>query len=344
MYPKTQALISEFIQEEIFPGASFAFINPIEKNSYRIGNAAVYPVKEQIRDDQLYDLASVTKVLMTTTLILQLWEAGKLNLTDSVSLYLPAFSEPSVTIQHLLTHTSALNGFIENRDQLTAGELKEAMLHLSIGPDFGKKVVYTDTSMILLGFIVEECTKKNLALVFQERVSGPLKLNNTIFEPIDPLSCAPTENHPTRGIIRGVVHDPKAFTLRPNCGSAGLFSTIEDVSRFSQMLLNDGELDGVRLLKKETVEKLKQDWTPTGNLNRSLGWDFLSSGDKSHPKRYLFHSGFTGTFIFLDMIKKEGFVFLSNRLHLQNDTPHYLKRRNELLDVYIRELEEGQTN
>lgn len=186
--------------------------------------------------------------------------------------------------------------------------------------------------------------KKNLALVFQERVSGPLKLSNTVFEPIDPLSCAPTENHPTRGIIRGVVHDPKAFTLRPNCGSAGLFSTIEDVSRFSQMLLNDGELDGVRLLKKETVEKLKQDWTPTGNLNRSLGWDFLSSGDKSHPKRYLFHSGFTGTFIFLDMIKKEGFVFLSNRLHLQNDTPHYLKRRNELLDVYIRELEEGQTN
>lgn len=340
MYPKTQALIAEFIQEEIVPGASFAFIDSVEMNKYHMGKAAVYPIEEEIKENQLYDLASVTKVLMTTTLILQLWEEGKLNLTDSVALYLPKFSEPKVTIQHLLTHTSALNGYIENRDRLTAEELKEALLDLPVGPDFGEKVVYTDTSMILLGFIVEERTQKNLASVFNERIAEPLKLRDTVFRPKNPKQCAPTENHPTRGMIRGIVHDPKALTLFPNCGSAGLFSTVEDVCRFSQMLLNDGTLDGVQLLKKETVEKLKQDWTPTGKLNRSLGWDFLSSGDKSNAKRYLFHSGFTGTFVFLDLIKQEGFVFLANRLHLQNDTPHYLKRRNELLDVYIGELEE----
>lgn len=339
-YPKTQKLIEELIAESTIPGASYAFIEPTETVFRRQGYAAVLPEKEPILEDELYDLASVTKVMMTTTLVLQLWEEGKLNLDDSVGKYLPSFSQPQVTLRHLLTHTSALNGFIQNRNLLSAEELAEALLHLPVGENFGKEVVYTDTSMILLGFVIEKITGETLTTVFEERIAQPLNLKNTTFKPSNPLQAAPTENHPERGWIRGIVHDPKALVLYPHCGSAGLFSSLEDVVSFSQMLLNGGSLAGVQILRSEIVAALMQDWTPTGKLNRSLGWAFLGTTDGTNPSRYLLHSGFTGTFILLDLVNKQGFVFLANRLHLQNDTPHYLKRRNLLLATYIAEIEE----
>lgn len=340
-YPKTQAFVKELITEKTIPGGSFAFIEPEDTKIHRVGYAAVFPEKESILENELYDLASVTKVMMTATLILQLLEKDELAIDDSVAKYLPEFSQPQVTIRHLLTHTSALDGYIENRDALSREELSEALLHLSIGENFGKEVVYTDTSMILLGFIIEKVTNQTLIDVFKERISKPLQLKHTTFKPADPLMCAPTENHPVRGLIRGEVHDPKAFVLYPHCGSAGLFSSVEDVVTFSQMMLHEGSWQGAQILEAATVKSLMQDWTPTGELNRSLGWAFFSSADESNPKRYLLHTGFTGTVVVLDLFNKTGFVFLSNRVHVQNDTPYYLKRRNQLIRTYIAENEEN---
>ncbi|MGX7420536.1 serine hydrolase domain-containing protein [Carnobacterium gallinarum] len=338
-YPKTQSMVAELIAEGTIPGASYAFIEPQEIRIYREGHAAIFPEEEPILENELYDLASVTKVMMTATLILQLWEAGSLDIEDSVTKYLPEFSQPQVTIRHLLTHTSALNGYIENRDSLSSEELSEAFMHLTVGENFGKEVLYTDTSMILLGFIIEKITNQTVTTVFEERISRPLELKETLFKPTNPLQCAPTENHPVRGMIRGEVHDPKALVLYPHCGSAGLFSSLQDVIRFSQMMLNGGSWKGVQILKEATVEQLMHDWTPTGDLNRSLGWAFLGSADGAVPNRYLLHTGFTGTIIILDLVKKRSFVFLSNRVHVQMDTPYYLKRRNILMETYIAESE-----
>lgn len=339
MYPKTRAMIHSLIEDKTIPGANYQFITKEGIESYSEGLAAVFPQSEPIKSDLLYDVASLTKVMMTTTVILQLWETGQLKLTDPVKVYLPTFSEPKVTIQHLLTHTSALQGFIPNRDQLNQAELKEALLHLPIGEGFEKEAVYTDSGMILLGFIIEAILKDDLVAIFNQRIIQPLDLKNTTFSPRDPMMCAPTENHQIRGLIRGVVHDPKALVLGEHCGSAGLFSNLQDVSRFSQMLLNRGTIDGVEILKEETVTALIQDWTPSGTLHRSLGWDLFSSIDGTDKTRYLFHSGFTGTFILLDLAAEEGFVFLSNRVHPINDNPHYLKRRNEVLQAYFHEKE-----
>lgn len=335
MYSNTRKLIQRYIEDQTLPGASYAFINQQETKQYREGLAAVIPHKEPIIENQQYDVASLTKVILTATVILQLWESGTVSLEDSVQTYLPGFSAGQATIRHLLTHTSALNGFILNRDALSASELKAALLRLPVEDSFGIEAKYTDTNMILLGYIIEVIEKETLSAVFEKRVIQPLNLLDSTFHPADPAQCAPTEKQPDRGVIRGVVHDPKALVLGDHCGSAGLFSTLNDVSRFSQMLLQKGQLDGIRILQESTVDQLSQDWTPNGKLERSLGWDL-----KVRKKGcYLFHTGFTGTFILLDIKKQEAFIFLSNRVHPISDTPVYLKKRDQLIDTYFSEKE-----
>lgn len=335
MYDNTRKLIRHFTEDGTLPGASYAFINQKGTRQYREGLAALIPHQEPIRENQQYDVASLTKVILTTTVILQLLENRTLELDAFVQTYLPDFSADQLTLRHLLTHTSGLNGFIPNRDALSASELKAALLNLPVDDTFGKKVNYTDTNMILLGYIIETMEDETLSAVFEKRIMRPLNLLDSTFHPTDPTQCAPTENHPDRGIIRGEVHDPKAKVLGDHCGSAGLFSTLNDVSRFSQMLLQKGQLDGVRILQESTVEQLTQDWTPNGKLERSLGWDLKVR----EQGRYLFHTGFTGTFMLLDIKEQTAFVFLSNRVHPTSDTPAYLKKRDQLIETYLSEKE-----
>ena len=335
MYDNTRKLIRHFTEDGTLPGASYAFINQQGTRQYREGLAALIPHQEPIRENQQYDVASLTKVMLTTTVILQLLENRALELDAFVQTYLPDFSADQVTLRHLLTHTSGLNGFIPNRNALSASELKAALLNLPVDDAFGKKVKYTDTNMILLGYIIENIEDETLSAVFEKRIIHPLNLLDSTFHPTDPTQCAPTENQPDRGVIRGVVHDPKALVLGDHCGSAGLFSTLNDVSRFSQMLLQKGQLDGVRILQESTVEQLTQDWTPNGRLERSLGWDLKIS----EHNRYLFHTGFTGTFMLLDIKEQTAFVFLSNRVHPTSDTLAYLKKRDQLIETYFLEKE-----
>lgn len=336
MYFETRKLIQNLIEGKIIPGTSYGFIEGDKQYRYTEGYAAVYPKKEAIQENQLYDVASLTKVMMTTTVILQLLEEGKIAIDDPLQDYLADFTSPEVTVRHLLTHTSAIKGYIPNRDALPAEELKKTILQLPVAETIGKKVTYTDTGMILLGFLIEEVEQMTLINVFEKRVIQPLNLTDSTFQPKQIERCAPTELHPQRGLIRGEVHDPKAFVLGVHCGSAGLFSSLNDGLKFAQMILNKGQLDGVRILQQQTVENLLKDWTPTGDLWRSLGWDL--KGTQNQP--ILFHTGFTGTFMLLDIQREKAFVFLSNRVHPKSDTPIYLNKRDEVVNAYL--LEKGK--
>lgn len=333
MYVKTRTKIEELKEEGIFPGATYGFIKSGQAFPFQTGLAAVEPVKEPIRENQIYDVASLTKVMMTTTVLLQLLEERKIKVDDPLKKHLPAYPSPQVTIRHLLTHTSAIHGYIPNRDVLPPEELKKALMNLPVGEKIGQQVVYTDTGLILLGFMIENIEQEPLTKVFERRVIQPLELSDSTFFPTDKKTCAPTERHKERGLIRGDVHDPKAFILKEHCGSAGLFSSLRDCMAFAQMMLNKGELKGKKMLETKTVASLVKDWTPTGTLNRSLGWDLKES--KKKPS--LFHTGFTGTFMLVDIQREEAFVFLSNRVHPINNTPLYLEKREELLNIYFTE-------
>jgi len=333
MYPETQKKIAEMLEGNVFPGATYTFIDKDETETQLIGSAAILPEREDLREGMLYDVASLTKVIVTTTLLLQLHEEGEISFEDPVRAYLPAFPSDAVTIRHLLTHTSDLKGYIKNRDALPAEKLAAALTALEPGENLGEKVVYTDTGLILAGFIIEKLTGKSVAENFEQRIKQPLAMMDSSYQPTDPMRCVPTQNHPTRGVIRGVVHDPKAVILGGHCGSAGLFAPMQDLIRFSKMLLHFGEWEGQRILRKETVQALLRDWGIVPDQPRSLGWNLFQDGEDF----VLWHTGYTGTFMILDPNHQKGFLLLSNRVHLEDRRPEWIAVRDELVAIYLKE-------
>ncbi|SJZ79546.1 CubicO group peptidase, beta-lactamase class C family [Pilibacter termitis] len=332
MYERTNALIREQMQQGVFPGASWAFLDDEKEQKHVEGLAQVVPTKEILRENMLYDMASITKVVCTTSLILKLWEQGEIDLDVPFRRYYPSFLDEKVTVRHLLTHTSDINPWIENREKLSANELKEAFNFLKSGENVGEIVKYTDTGTILLGFLLENIFQMNVQSAFQQFVLDELEMNNSCFQPAPIELSVPTENHVTRGVIRGWTHDPKAFVLGESAGSAGLFSTLDDQIKFVRKVFFEQSY-----LKPATIEKLLHDQTPSGTLARSLGWD-LRQNKQEEP--VLFHTGFTGTFLLVDVRNQRAFIFLSNRVHPENHRQAYILSREELVAKYFEECEE----
>ena len=337
MFPKTQAKIQQMMDDKIIPGAVYSFNHAGQTNVVAKGFKQASPRIEPMTRETIFDIASLTKVVGTNSLILLLLETNQIALEDSINKYVPLFQDDSVTILQLLTHTSAINGFIPNRDELSASQLIEAFNHLRVNTEAqNREVVYTDTGTILLGFAIETIFKQPVQRVIEQYVLAPLKLSQTTFTP-NPTDCAPTNrlNEETVSLF-GRVHDKKASVLKEHCGSAGLFSSIDDLNRFCQMMVNLGELDGKTFLSPDSIKQLNRSWTPQANKSRSLGWDFIDLPHKN--KSFLFHTGYTGTFILIDLINKTSFVFLSNRVHPKDDRATYLKHRDTLVEIYLEEL------
>lgn len=334
MYEETKTKIKELLDEGIFPGASFSFMRKGEIADYTWGNAQILPTVEPLTRSLLFDVASLTKVICTTTVVLQLMEMGMLDIDRPFKNYYGAFEDQKITIRHLLTHTSDIQSYIENRDSLTKEELRVAYTQVRSGENIGKKVAYTDTGTILLGFMLEELLGKNVIEIFKERVLQPLNMSESVFLPTDFSKIIPTENHSKRGMIRGQTHDPKAFILAEHAGNAGLFANLTDIKKFVTMYLNDGVYMKNRILKKTTIQSLLMDQTPNKKGHRSLGWD-LKKG--STERDMLFHTGYTGTFLLIDPTNKEGFIFLSNRVHPIDQRQIYIEKRDELIQIYLHE-------
>lgn len=336
MYSKTTAFIQELIETNVIPGASVGFIKQQEQTTYYLGQQQLIPDMQPTTEKTCYDMASLTKVMLTTTLILKLVETGDLFIDQPLKVYLPEWHEGTVTLRHLLTHTSDINGFILNRDSLSKDELKEAILSLPVGEQVGLKKVYTDTGTLLMGWLLEEYYQMDLHTLFTQEVLLPLGMTASCFDPSHSEHVAPTEQTLHRGLIKGHVHDPKAFVLQEHCGSAGLFSTLGDSLLFVQMMLSQGQTSsGRQFLAPETILNLLNDQTPTRTLQRSLGWDLLRF--KESESYLLYHTGYTGTFMILDIIQEEAFVFLSNRVHPIDKKTEYLLARDKLVEIYLKE-------
>ena len=302
--------IEQQIEAGIYPGASFAYYRDGEWSDCYFGEANP-EIGEQTCQGLVYDLASVSKVVGVGTVLTFLWHQGELDIEKSVTEFLPDSDYPDITIRQLLTHSTDLDPFIINRDQLNAEELKEAMFHLNRREK--RAFLYSDVHFLLLGFLLENYFEKDLDQILQEQVLDPWKMKETQFGPVS--SAVPT----VRGQKAGVVHDPKARLLGNHTGSAGLFSTVKDLKIFLEHYLQDDFADG-----------LSQNFSYLSDKERSLAWNL--EGD------WLDHTGYTGTFIMWNRKKQEATIFLSNRTYEKDERAQWIIDRNQVMDL-IREAD-----
>ena len=302
--------IKQQIEAGIYPGASFAYYRDGEWSDCYLGEANP-EIGEQTCQGLVYDLASVSKVVGVGTVLTFLWHQGELDIEKSVTEFLPDSDYPDITIRQLLTHSTDLDPFIINRDQLNAEELKEAMFHLNRREK--RAFLYSDVHFLLLGFLLENYFEKNLDQILQEQVFDPWKMKETQFGPVS--SAVPT----VRGQKAGVVHDPKARLLGRHAGSAGLFSTVKDLKVFLEHYLQD-----------DFATDLSQNFSDLSDKERSLAWNL--EGD------WLDHTGYTGTFIMWNRKKQEAAIFLSNRTYEKDERARWIIDRNQVMDL-IREAD-----
>lgn len=317
-------LVKAYVASGIFPGASFAIVNGQAIEKYVIGYECLRPEPVLLQTDMSYDLASVSKVVGTGTVMIDLVLSGQVELDALLIDYYPDFKGPgstTLTIRQLLTHTSGIDPFIENRHNLAYDELRAALNQVTVTSD--KTFHYTDVNFILLGFMLEEIYGQDLADILQDRVFKPFNMHHTSFVAPD-KTVATAWNLP-----KGLVHDPKAQVLGRHTGSAGLFSDLDDLIAFSQAYF----ANPVYLLLLKDYAK--------ANKARSLAWDLVgletsAESSKKQVGQWLLHTGYTGTFIMLNLKTQQAVIFLSNRVHLRDERKQWIADRNVLIQAFLK--------
>ncbi|WP_461258912.1 exo-beta-N-acetylmuramidase NamZ domain-containing protein [Acidithiobacillus sp.] len=322
--------IAQIVQKEIqsgrIPGAVIVVGND-DRIVYRkaFGYAALGPEKIPMTVGTLFDLASLTKVVATTTAVMQLVEQGKLELDAPVAKYWPAFGEngkDAITVRELLTHYSGLPPDL-NLEKPWSGY--DAALRLIIAQRPvnapGTRYVYSDINFEALGEIVHQVSGEPLDVYCAEHIFRPLGMRESTFHPPswERYRIAPTEY--MDGKLRwGEVHDPTAYRMGGVSGHAGLFSTAGDLAIFAQTLLHGGSRHGVRILDRRSVERMTIPQSPPGKVRlRGLGWDLAAplavNRDDLLPVGAYDHTGFTGTFLWIDPLSRTYVIILTNRVY-----------------------------
>ena len=290
------------------------------------GWRALEPRREVMTLDTVFDVASLTKVIVTTTAVMQLVERGKVRLNDPVAKYLPEFAQngkEDITVRQLLTHYSGLE---PDLDLKTSWEGKQTAYRMAfaetpVDPP-GSKFSYSDINFIVLGALVERVSGETLDEYATRHIFLPLKMMRTRYVPpaagragwIEKI--APTQYDEKERMLRGVVHDPTARRMGGVAGHAGLFSTGDDLAKFAQALLNGG--DGI--LSALSVEKMTQpEQPPSAPVLRGFGWDidspFSSERGDLLPVGGFGHTGFTGTSMWIDPTTRTYIILLTNAVH-----------------------------
>ncbi len=312
------------ISEGGFPGASVVVgRRGSAVFSQGFGRIAWAPDAASVSPDRtVYDLASLTKVIGTTTAIMLLYDEGKIKLEDQVHTFFPEFSggeKNLVTIRDLLTHRGGLPA---GRDlwrlAWSPADAQRLVLETPLEYSPGTRYIYSDLGADILGFIAEKVSGKKLDDLLQERVFTPLGMTETWYRvPANVRErTAPTATMSVRGYsLQGDVHDENAHALGGVAGHAGLFSTAGDLSVFATMMLNKGTYDGKRIISDSTIER----FTARTAGSRALGWDTCAEHNGVGCGRYMSaraygHTGFTGTSIWIDPERDMFVVLLTNRV------------------------------
>lgn len=339
-----EELIAERIESRVFPGAA-VIVGRNGKVAYEraFGNLSYDDGSSPVELGTMFDLASLTKVVGTTTACMVLVDRGLMNLDDPVAAHLPEFTHEGVTVRHLLLHEGGFPSWRPFfREAESPAEVMDLIFQTKLEREPGERMLYSDMGMILLGRVVEAISGRPLDEFLREEVYRPLGMHRTLFNPPGAFADAipPTEldaNFRER-LVQGVVHDENAYALGGVAGHAGLFATGQDLARFGQTMLNEGTLGGNRIVRSETVRLFVE---RQGQGNRALGWGMRPAGrsaENDFSQSAYGHTGFTGTSIWIDPEKDLFVVFLTNRVHPTRDRGGIGSARSALYEAVLTSL------
>lgn len=314
------------VDASVFPGCVAGVYYGNNMQVIAAGHLSYDSKSAVVTEETIYDVASITKAIPVSSLVLKLINDGQISVSDKLIRYVPQFRgayREEILVQHLLTQTLSFNFRLSQCKEMNSAEIMEKILTADFNFPPGYRFHYTNATSILLGMVVEQCTGKTLDRAAAEYFFEPLAMKRTSFDVsvFDNCSIAPTEVDPWRGrLIKGEVHDESAWALRPRAvGSAGLFSTVPDLLTFVKMLIEDGSYRGRCFFNPEVLSLMH-----TNQLSEFKGWTGLGweLNQKSFMGRLCSGSafgktGFTGCSVVIDPYKKAAIVLLSNHIHPQ---------------------------
>ncbi len=364
-FSNVEDLINNAIRDNYFPGAQLLIANSKEViyTGY-FGKHEFNPNSINVSRETIYDLASLTKVIATTTAIMILYDRKLIDLDEKVSYYLPEFSSDdkiNITVKNLLLHNSGLKAWLPfYKTCKNKSDIYNTICSEKLDYTTGTKYVYSDLGFILLGLIAEKISQTSLDKFCEENIFAPIGMSYTMFNPNPPYQelAAPTENDNYFRMkqIKGVVHDESAYIMGGVSGNAGLFSNVQDLNLFMRMLVNKGYYTDERrmnaknqtfeLIQPGTIAFFSQLFSTTGYDNsRALGWDTYPKPNK-YPsqcgtiisRNCIGHTGFTGTSIWYDFDKDIYIIFLTNRIYPDRNNPGIFNFRPLLHDEIFKTL------
>lgn len=351
-------LMNKAVFDSVFPGCNVGIViknkDEFKENFYSFGNKALYPKEIKNDIDTIYDMASCSKVLSTTSCLFKLLEGGKVRLYDYVSLYLPDFKNTDITIWDLMTHTSGLPEGLVGAWTMTRDEIYNGIMNIEKKYEKNSGIHYSDVGYLTLGLLIEKVSGMSLDKFAKINIFDPLEMYDTCYNPTNTGRIAPTEERENGKIDLGYVHDEMAHNFGGVAGHAGLFSTVKDISHFIEMVLNDGVYKGKKIFDKKTIDLMYKPQVEEKygcgieTDRRALGWIVKgknsSCGDYASDNTIL-HTGFTGTNVFIDRDNKVGFVMLANRVHPTRKNTLIIPFRSRVANFVMTHLEEfGKEN
>lgn len=342
-------IIQSAIKDSAFPG-SVVLVSKDKNVIYEkaFGHLTYDDTSAAVTKNTIYDIASLTKVIATTTAVMICYDKTLFSLDDPVTKYLPEFSQngkEKVTIKNLLLHNSGLPAFKRfYNNYSSADEVINVIYKTPLSYEPGSKTVYSDLGFITLAKIVEQVTGNSFDVFCNEEIFNLLQMNSTFFNPPDSLQykIAPTEydNYWRNKLVWGKVHDETSSLLNGVAGHAGLFSTAKDINNLLQLLLNDGTFNGHQMIKPETVKLFTTRYSDKST--RALGWDTKSGEGSSVGVLFditsFGHTGFTGTSVWVDPTRELFVLFLTNRVYPSRENKRLYKVRPLFHDAVINAL------
>ncbi len=328
MLEHIESILERAIAEKVLPGCVVGIVDTSGKTEIVPYGRYTYEGNSRAMENgALFDVASVTKAIPTSTLALQLIDRGKLKTDDPVLHYLPDLQnnyQKQILVRHLLTQTLDFSFPLSKYKDLQPAEILRTILTSDLASPPGTTFYYSNATSILLGLLVEKITGKPLHQTAQEELFEPLGMSATTFQPLNVRrreEIVPTEKdeHWRKRLIQGEIHDESAYTISQErfVGSAGLFSTVPNLLLFLRMLLNHGTMGEKSYLSPAMVERIYQNQIDHLNLSHGLGWELNQQrymGEKCSVNTFG-KTGFTGCMVLCDIPRKLGIVMLSNRTY-----------------------------